>query len=1012
MDQFEPRVTESGAVRITESGATRLTTEPLSTVVVEASATSFGSSVVIGNSGLTRSSSGAAQGLATVSGVGARIVRSLGNVAGTSSVSGAGIAWARAVFATAAIAVVIGQSAATQRATATSTGTATVAGQGRAEARALAGSTGSATVSGSSSFGLSQGALGTAAGTSTVLGSLGADARSAAQAAGLSTVAGSVTAIRDAIAQASGVSAITGSGASNKYTPDKAFENNEPGVWFDPSEPANMDWRRNLLTWSEDWSNPAWSKTNVSISGQNIVETATTGQHVIFRASSDVTSAVVTIDAKANGRDWMVVSLRNATGARASYFNLSTGAFSVASGFTASMEDIGDGIWQCRIVTDATVVNASGFQIGPTIGSGIASYDGDGVSGITVFRAQYEPGPAATPYQRITDVSAELRELFPNATMFTDNTGLTPVVLGQAVGLWLDKSKGLVLGSELATNGDFSGGATGWTLGSGWSVSGGEAVRADTGVEGLLSQNMGLVLGRTYLISFNITVASAGFEIRLGSNTSGARVFLVPGSGAFSIIVTATSSNGIFYIRGSTTSAGTIDNISVRELPGNHASQATAARRPFLRQETSGKYYLEFDGVDDSLQTAAFNPNTNQAQVFVGVRQNSTGTATGQIFETSNDLLNNNGVIGLAWPAQSDPNILRFQSRGTVFSGVNDATAVPPNTSFISMQTDIGAPSIIGRRNGEQVAFSSGNQGSGNYLSHPLNIGSRGNASLRFNGRLYGMVLRFGPNLDAAQVGSLEDWTEGQIRLIRFAEGSAEGSSSTAFITPILVVVDANANTEGSASSVVTAGITITGTGAAAGSSSVVGVGSRIVQASGSISGSTSSSYKAAVISRSTGVVLASAGTLAVPDFKIALAASGEVSGKGSLTGSGFSIRTVSAQAFSAGSTNGFSRWTHASRGSVSGLASLGIISGTFAKSRGTVSGAKSNVDAQITKDIFGLGRSAGSSKHQLITNGIAFVMLTIPSRWDEPEVRAHWKNLELTAQWTDPVIAGRWREE
>ena len=61
------------------------------------------------------------------------------------------------------------------------------------------------------------------------------------------------------------------------------------------------------------------------------------------------------------------------------------------------------------------------------------------------------------------------------ATLFQDAAGTTPVTaVEQPVGLMLDKSKGLVLGPELVTNGDFSNGATGWTLGSGWSVFGGK----------------------------------------------------------------------------------------------------------------------------------------------------------------------------------------------------------------------------------------------------------------------------------------------------------------------------------------------------------------------------------------------------------------------------------------------------------------------------------------------------------------------------------------------------------
>lgn len=43
----------------------------------------------------------------------------------------------------------------------------------------------------------------------------------------------------------------------------------------------------------------------------------------------------------------------------------------------------------------------------------------------------------------------------------------------------------------------------------------------------------------------------------------------------------------------------------ILDLSGNnnHAYQATAAYRPILRQDGGGYYYLEFDGVDDGLQT-------------------------------------------------------------------------------------------------------------------------------------------------------------------------------------------------------------------------------------------------------------------------------------------------------------------------------------------------------------------------------------------------------------------------
>ena len=58
-------------------------------------------------------------------------------------------------------------------------------------------------------------------------------------------------------------------------------------------------------------------------------------------------------------------------------------------------------------------------------------------------------------------------------TLFQDSAGTTPVTaVEQPVGLMLDKSKGLALGAELVTNGDFAT-DTGWNKGVGVTISGG-----------------------------------------------------------------------------------------------------------------------------------------------------------------------------------------------------------------------------------------------------------------------------------------------------------------------------------------------------------------------------------------------------------------------------------------------------------------------------------------------------------------------------------------------------------
>src|SRR4249919_195634 len=68
-------------------------------------------------------------------------------------------------------------------------------------------------------------------------------------------------------------------------------------------------------------------------------------------------------------------------------------------------------------------------------------------------------------------------------TQFQDS-GTAATAVEQTIGLRLDKSRGLALGAELIANGTFDS-ATGWTLGTGWAVSGGQA--SHTGAAGDLT---------------------------------------------------------------------------------------------------------------------------------------------------------------------------------------------------------------------------------------------------------------------------------------------------------------------------------------------------------------------------------------------------------------------------------------------------------------------------------------------------------------------------------------------
>lgn len=178
------------------------------------------------------------------------------------------------------------------------------------------------------------------------------------------------------------------------------------------------------------------------------------------------------------------------------------------------------------------------------------------------------------------------------ATLFQDPAGTTPVTTpGQSVALALDKSRGLVLGPELVTNGDFSAGTTGWAANNGATISvvSGELQVVSAGLTyGGAVASFPTVAGRTYRATFTARRGTANlgwllagstfgnsdlgvFQYTLTTNAQYSAVFVAVGATTFiTVQANNTVSNGSVFA----------DNISVRELPGNHATQATAGSRP------------------------------------------------------------------------------------------------------------------------------------------------------------------------------------------------------------------------------------------------------------------------------------------------------------------------------------------------------------------------------------------------------------------------------------------------
>jgi hypothetical protein len=177
------------------------------------------------------------------------------------------------------------------------------------------------------------------------------------------------------------------------------------------------------------------------------------------------------------------------------------------------------------------------------------------------------------------------------ATLFQDSAGTTPVTaVEQPVGLQLDLSKGLVLGPTLVTNGDFSDGTTtGWTAGaSTLSVVSGAMRVTNIAVNFGNSQQIDVTeIGKTYRLTFTVGSQTGTSSAWIGTSPGGTqyRDFDNISSGSYALTFTATSTTLSLRFLNRQTTIGNFsdfDNISVKELPGNHRFQSTSANRPVV----------------------------------------------------------------------------------------------------------------------------------------------------------------------------------------------------------------------------------------------------------------------------------------------------------------------------------------------------------------------------------------------------------------------------------------------
>jgi hypothetical protein len=218
------------------------------------------------------------------------------------------------------------------------------------------------------------------------------------------------------------------------------------------------------------------------------------------------------------------------------------------------------------------------------------------------------------------------------STMSQDATGNTPAVVNQPVGLLLDKSRGLALGAEQLANGDLSNGTTSWNATSAnlSVVNGFLRVENSGALYGFASQPYPVVAGKWYIATCDKGGSSGVAGAISAGPGAGNLTYSTPGTRLiFQALTTGTYHISVWAGQNVAGQYNEYDNISCKELAGNHAVQATTAAKPILRQMYNFTGAELVPNSDFSLPDISQWELTNATAEVVGGRLRVTNTLAG-----------------------------------------------------------------------------------------------------------------------------------------------------------------------------------------------------------------------------------------------------------------------------------------------------------------------------------------------------------------------------------------------
>lgn len=356
----------------------------------------------------------------------------------------------------------------------------------------------------------------------------------------------------------------------------------------------------------------------------------------------------------------------------------------------------------------------------------------------------------------------------------------TPVTaVTQPIDMVLDKSQGLVRGAEKVTGNTatFDTGVGSWIGYNSATIAavGGELQITQNAINGRATIRLPCTSGVFCEVSADvrsINGVACALGVGIYGDGNGAAFAAATTSATFTrqtLILKSLDANPAFInitvgANGGGTGIFAVDNVSVRELPGNHATQPTAGSRP-LYQVVSSYGCAQFDGTDDLLQVSGINLSATN-KVLIGLAFKPNTTALSVAMEYSTTAVSNVGAfyVSLNESGTGKHNMLANNGGGGGLDVVTLSSAVALAPTVLIDYIDLAQLASIAKHsvrvNGASAGITSiidGPDVAGNFGNYNLFLGARSGSSLPSNMNLYRAFVLAGSSTAGEQL-ILENW--------------------------------------------------------------------------------------------------------------------------------------------------------------------------------------------------------------------------------------------------------------